>query len=163
MTYRTNVGPISHQQIAATSTTQKHPLGTIITAHDPTYGAGEFIYLKGVGSTIVGSIVNYDAEFQTALHTVALAGARPVAVAMSANVANQYGWYQIGGQAVVAKSAALSLAVGSAINAASGLATVVATGSIINGALVAVAASAKSGVTTVRVMISRPHDPTDVS
>lgn len=151
------------QPISETSTVKNHPLGTIIRAWDPTYGEGEFIYLQGIGSTVVGSIVNYGANWVTALHTVALAGAQPLAIAMSANVASQYGWYQISGQAVVTKSAALSLAAGSAINAASGVATVVATGSIINGAIVAVAASAKTAVTTVRVMINRPHDPTDVS
>lgn len=154
---------VTAQPVAVTSTTQNHPLGTIVTGTHPTYGGGEFIYLQGIGSTIVGSIVNYDAAFVTALHSSALDKPRPLAVAMSANVASQYGWYQISGQAIVAKSAALSLAAGSAIGAGSGLAVVVATGSIINGALVAAAASAKSGVTTVRVMVNRPHDTSDVS
>ena len=36
-------------------------------------------------------------------------------------------------------------------------------GLILNGALVAVVASAKSDVTSVKVMINRPHDPSDVS
>ena len=41
------------QPIAVTDTTQNHALGTIVQAVDPTYGAGEFIYLKGVASTAV--------------------------------------------------------------------------------------------------------------
>lgn len=154
---------VTAQPVATTSTTQYHPLGTIVTGSHPTYGGGEFIYLKGVVSTVVGSIVNYDAAFQTALHSSSLSLPRPVAVSMSANVADQYGWYQISGQAIVSKAAALSLAVGSAIGASSGAAVVVASGMIINGALVAAAASAKSGVTTVRVMVNRPHDTSDVS
>ena len=75
------------------------PLGTIVRAVDPTYGAGEFIYLKGVASTAVGSWVTYnDDDYSTALLAANAIG--PVAVAMSANVANQYGWYQIQGKAI---------------------------------------------------------------
>lgn len=151
------------QAIADTSTTKNHPLGTIVKGVDPTYGEGEFIYLAGVTSTVVGSIVNYDAVYVTALHTSALDKPRPLAVAMSANVGSSYGWYQISGQAIVSKSAGLSLAAGDAIGASSGAAVVVATGSILNGACVAAIASAATGVTTVRVMINRPHDTSDVS
>ena len=87
------------QAIASTSTTQNHPLGTIVTANDPTYGAGEFIYLLGLASTAVGSWVTYNSDDgSTALLAANAIG--PVAVAMSANVASQYGWYQIGGKAV---------------------------------------------------------------
>ena len=85
--------------ITDTDTTQKCPLGTIVTATDPTYGAGEFIYLLGVASTAVGSIVIYNADdFSTSLAVANDTG--PVAVAMSANVASKYGWYQIQGKAV---------------------------------------------------------------
>jgi hypothetical protein len=92
-------------------------LGSIAKAYDPTYGEGEFIYLLGVASTVVGSAVTWNGNasgkptFQTALATVATAtkGA-PVAIAMSANVAGQYGWYQISGQAVVATNGTLAAA-----------------------------------------------------
>lgn len=163
MAYQILGNVVITQPIADTSTTQKEKLGRIIQAVDPTYGVGEFIYLTGVASTVVGSIVNYDAEWVTALHTSALDKPRPLAVAMSANGASAYGWYQISGQAVVSKSAALSLAAGDAIGAASGAAVVVATGSILNGMTVAALASAATGVTTVRVMVNRPHDTSDVS
>ena len=163
MTFRTASQYIAHQPIATTSTTQMHPLGTVVRATDPTYGEGEFIYLKGVNSTVVGSIVSYDVSFQTALHTTELDKPRPVAVAMSANVANQYGWYQISGLAVVSKANTTSFAAGAALAGGSGVAIAVASGLILNGALVAVVASAKSDVTTVKVMVSRPHGPSDVS
>jgi hypothetical protein len=151
------------QPIATTETVQKHPLGTIVRGNDPTYGEGEFIYLKGVATTAVGHIVNYDDSHQTALSTTALALPRPVAVAMSANVASQYGWYQISGLAVVKKANTVSFAKAAALAAGSGLAIAVVSGLITNGALVAAVASAKSDVTTVKVMINRPHDPSDVS
>lgn len=87
------------QAIADTSTTQKHPLGTIVRAKDPTYGEGEFIYLSGVASTAVGSWVTvHEDGFTTTL--LAANDIGRVAVAMSANVASQYGWYQISGKAV---------------------------------------------------------------
>lgn len=89
---------IGSQNIADTSTTQNHPLGTIVRAVDPDVGEGEFIYLKGVASTAVGSWVTYSSDdYSTALLTGDAKG--PVAVAMSANVASQYGWYQISGKA----------------------------------------------------------------
>lgn len=90
---------IGVQSITETSTTAQHPVGTIVRAEDSTYGAGEFIYLLGVASTAVGSWVTYNMDDgSTALLAANAIG--PVAVAMSANVASQYGWYQIQGKAV---------------------------------------------------------------
>jgi hypothetical protein len=157
------------QKLTETDTTQNYPLGTVVKGKyvgvesGTDYGAGEFIYLKGVASTVVGSIVNYDSAFQTALDTTALATPRPVAIAMSANVADQYGWYQISGRATAVKSNTVSFAAGAALAAGSGLAIAVVSGLITNGALVAAVASAKSDVTAVDVMINRPHNPSDVS
>lgn len=87
------------QQIDDTSTTKQHPLGTRVKAVDPTYGAGEFIYLKGVASTVIGSWVTYNLDDGTT-DLLAANAIGPVAVAMSANVADQYGWYQVYGKAV---------------------------------------------------------------
>lgn len=99
MTYVIQENSIGWQSIATTETTQKHKTGTIVRAGSPTYSAGEFIYLKGVASTAVGSWVTYNLDDgSTALLAANAIG--PVAVAMSANVANQWGWYQIQGKAV---------------------------------------------------------------
>ena len=92
---------IGAQPIATTDTNQNHPLGTIVKAKDPTYGEGEFIYLKGIASTVVGSLVDYDTGLGTTALAPATAGNGPVAVSMSINVASQYGWYQISGNAAV--------------------------------------------------------------
>lgn len=101
MAYKIISPRIGMQAIAATDTTQNHALGTIVTAEDPTYGTGEFVYLKGVASTVVGSLVNYDQTLGTTVLNPATGGVGPVAVSMSANVASQYGWYQICGAAAV--------------------------------------------------------------
>ena len=155
---------IGAQAIATTSTTKLHPLGTIVTATDDTLGVGEFIYLKGVASTVVGSIVNYDDNFQTALDTSAAGGPpRPLAVAMSANVASQYGWYQIAGLAVATKANTVSFADGAALGATAGLAVAAVTAVVIQNAVVRTVASAKSNVTTVAIAINRPCDPIEAN
>lgn len=89
------------QKINETSTTQNHPLGTRIRGFDATDGHGEFIYLQGKANTLVGSWVIIDGDN----YTTTLADADDIAtvfgqmaVAMSANVANQYGWYAIYGK-----------------------------------------------------------------
>ena len=100
------------QAVDATSTVQNNPLGLIVRARDggsTQLGVGEFIYLPGVASTVVGSaariiesatgtpaLPGYATELFAAATTVGAMG-----VSMSANVANQYGWYQISGLAKV--------------------------------------------------------------
>lgn len=99
MAYTIRNALIGAQQIDETSTTQQHPLGSIVVADDPTYGSGEFIYLKGVASTFVGSWVTY-AQDDNSTALLAANAIGPVAVAMSTNVTSRYGWYQISGKAV---------------------------------------------------------------
>lgn len=100
MAYYITTTQLGLPAIANTDTVQGAPIGTRVRAVDPTYGEGEFIYLKGLASTAIGDVVIYDEYANTTVRGVA--GSRgPVAVAMSANVASQYGWYQISGSAVV--------------------------------------------------------------
>jgi hypothetical protein len=92
---------LGYPKIAATSTAPwpaTPPLGTIVQAVDPTYGTGEFIFLKGLAATAIGSWVTYNLDdWSTTLLAANAIG--PVAIAMSANLASQYGWYQISGKA----------------------------------------------------------------
>lgn len=99
MAYTIQTPILGAQAIGVTDTVQNMPLGTIVTACDPTYGSGEFIYLKGLAATAIGSWVTYNQDDNTTALLAANA-IGPVAVAMSANVASQYGWYQISGKAV---------------------------------------------------------------
>jgi len=104
------IGPVTFDQaIDATSTTQMAPLGMVVQAEDQAatdYGVGDFIYLVGVASTLVGSVVTYDAGgFTTALAAANAVGG--IGSSMSINVANQYGWYQINGRGVVKGLASL--------------------------------------------------------
>ena len=99
MAYVITENRLGQSLIGSVDTAAAVPVGTIVTATDPTYGAGEFIYLQGVASTAVGSWVTYNLDDGlTALLAANAIG--PVAVAMGATVASTYGWYQISGKAV---------------------------------------------------------------
>lgn len=93
---------VGSQAISENSSTQNHELGTIAKAKDgasTAYGEGEFIYLKGVVSTVLGSFVTYNADdFSSVLLVGNAVG--PVAIAMSICVAGEFGWYQIQGKGV---------------------------------------------------------------
>lgn len=105
MAYPTNIdfkivrGPVGAQGIHETSTTQNHPLGLLVTALDHGSGArgyAEFVYGKGVASTVAGDMVHIDSKgADTTLCVTTTRG--PCGAAMSANVANQYGWYCVRG------------------------------------------------------------------
>jgi|TARA_R110000744_G_scaffold54004_2_gene114953 hypothetical protein len=98
------------QAISETSTELKHDLGTEINAKDvasTAYGKGTFIYLLGVASTVVGSVVTFSRDdHQTALAAANAVG--EVATAMSINVGSSYGWYQIDGLGVAKGLASLA-------------------------------------------------------
>ena len=153
---------IGAQPIANTETTRKHPLGTIVRGWDPTYGEGEFIYLLGVNSTTTGDMVTYNTTtWQTALVTTTNAENKgvPVAVAMSANVGSQYGWYQISGNAVMKKTTvAVTPQVPIFISATAGKFKVLASsGQQILGAMTANLTTVVTTTSTVVVTINRPH------
>ena len=75
--------------------------------------ANEYIYLAGVGSTIVGSWVTHDELGITALLVANAVG--PIAVAMAIiDAATKFGWYQIYGtaEAAIAVSSTADAAIG---------------------------------------------------
>ena len=140
--------------------TPPNTLGQVVRAFDPTYGEGEFIMLVGVASTVVGSLVTYNTTtYQTALSPNTANLAQPVAVAMSANLAASFGWYQIGGLAVIKKTAVATnaqVAVYQSATAGRIMATA-ASGKQVLGARSANLATVASTVSTVIVSINRPH------
>jgi len=94
---------------ASFDTSKRFPVGTVVSAWDPLYGEGDFIYLPGVASTAIGSLVNYDTNSTSGAGATALVDSDtaatcrgPVAVAMCANIlTTTWAWYQIRGAAVV--------------------------------------------------------------
>ena len=156
-----SIGTVGAQAIADTSTTAKHPLGTIINGVDDTYGEGEFIYLLGVASTVVGSMVTYNATtYQTALSPDTAGIGNAFAFAMSANVASQYGWYQIGGLAVAKKTnTKFTPQVAVYQSATTGrVMSTVASGKQVVGCRSANLATVTTTTSTVVLQINRPHN-----
>ena len=94
--------PVGIADLTVVGTTALHDLGKRCKAKDlgtTAYGFGEFIYLKGVTSTVRGSVVLVKDDFTTSLLAARDKGA--VAVALAVCDANtKYGWYQIVGQGV---------------------------------------------------------------
>ena len=137
------------------------PVGTIVVANDPTYGAGEFIYLAGASSTVVGSLVTYNAlTGATTLAPNTADLAQPVAVAMAANTSSTaLSWYQIAGAAVIKKTnVKVSPNVAVYLSGTAGrIMSTVASGKEILGARTANAATIASATSTVTVTINRPH------
>jgi|TARA_R110000764_G_scaffold9963_1_gene31194 hypothetical protein len=95
-------GMIGQQAIDNNSATQMHDLLHCVRAQDRAttdYGEGEFIYLLGLAATAVGSVVRYSAV--SGITKLAVANDKgPIACAMAATVAGEYGWYQIFGVGV---------------------------------------------------------------
>lgn len=76
-------------------TEARNVVGTRAFGRDTTGNSAEYIYLKGIGSTIVGSVVTFDELGVTAL--IAANAKGPVAVATGLTVASTWGWYGIQG------------------------------------------------------------------
>lgn len=133
-----NINYPGAQPISESSATQKHPLGTVVKAVDPDKGEAEFVYLKGVASTVVGSSVRIvDGHGTALLAATDTSAGQPVAFAMSANVANQFGWYAVRGR-VPANFAGAAVAGAALQAAAAGTVDDTATvGDYISGAVVA--------------------------
>lgn len=99
MAYTIQESTVGWTAIANKDLTARHALGVIVRAADPTYGSGEFIYLKGVASCVLGSWVSINRDAGDV--TLLAANARSsVGVAMAATTASYYGWFQISGKAV---------------------------------------------------------------
>ena len=133
--------------------------GQIVKGFDPVYGMGEFILLKGVASTAVGSLVIYNTtSYTTTLCPVTANLGQPVAVSMTANTSSSnWSWYQIEGVAIVAKSAVVLAANVAIAVSSTGKVGANASGKQILGARTANTASVASATTTVQVILNRPH------
>lgn len=81
--------------IGDVDTAARNPIGMRVQGVDATGNTAEFIYLKGVASTIVGSVVTFDQAGVTTLIVADASG--PVAVALALTVVNTFGWYGIQG------------------------------------------------------------------
>lgn len=102
-TWRIVTPIIGAQPITEVSTTQRHPLGTVVKAVDvgsEARGEGEFMYVKGVASGARGAWVGYLADSYLTVLAVAN-GHYPLGIMMSdLDATTDFGWIQIRGKAV---------------------------------------------------------------
>lgn len=96
-------------------TTQRHPLGSVITFNDPYWGGGEAIYLQMPTSTAltVGAVLAYDTATSFVASAVANTAnlGKSVAFLMNAvasSASAQYAWAQISGQGPVFSGASVA-------------------------------------------------------
>lgn len=89
-------------------TTQRHPLGAKITAVDPYWGTGEFIYIKSNDAILKGSLVMWDETYQGALLPSTANQGFPFGVAMAPLSSGKYGWIQVAGLAVYKTNATVA-------------------------------------------------------
>jgi hypothetical protein len=114
MPYRTSFNSGLGMQafsLAAVDNVRSHPIGTIIRGFDDVLNVeGDFIYFPGVANLVAGDVVAYDmlpsGAFVTRITTAFNNSGHPVAVALTAIPLGSFGWYQIGGVAVVNVTAA---------------------------------------------------------
>lgn len=158
------------QPFLTVASVANHPLGTMRRFQDSnassgTQGGIEAIYLQGTTSVRQGMLYTYNPS-QGTITVVPTSNKNkgwPVAVAVSAvNTTGSYGWFQIGGVAIMRKDV---IDVGTAASvyastATAGYVTFVAgsaSGAQILGAITANSASVASTTSLIFVTLDRPH------
>lgn len=141
-----------YQKLTTNSTVKKHELGETVEVDGNVY-----IYLQGVASTAANDFVTYNGSFATALLTTTSIG--PVAIAMAATVASEYGWYLVSGTGTGRNGGSILGATGAAAiyaHAVTGAAlTTMVTGDLIHGAY-SVGTSTVTGA-GVTMLLQFPH------
>lgn len=92
--------------ISTPDTVAQVAIGTVAAFIEDTQGPGDLIYLPGVAALAAGDLVTYDLTPGAQATTRHLKDAFPnsgrsVAVALAPVLAGQFGWFQIGGCAIV--------------------------------------------------------------
>ena len=113
-------------------TTQRHALGLQITAVDPFWGAGKFMYVKSNDAILKGSVVMWDEVYQGVLLPSAVTQGFPFGVAMAPMASGTFGWIQLEGRAVYKTNATVA-ADGVLAIAAAGILGATATGKQVIG------------------------------
>jgi hypothetical protein len=132
----------------APDTTQRQPLGMEVTAVDPFWGTGVFVYLKSNDAVLKGSVVMWDETYQAALLPSTVTQGFPFAVAMAPAASGTFFWAQHSGRAVYKTNATVA-ADGVLAVAAAGVLGATATGKQVLGIRNRISAT---GTVTVSVL-----------
>ena len=148
-------GPQPFNDWFTPDTTQRHQLGTKITAIDPFWGWGEFLYIKSGAAILKGSVCMWGGASIALGVTTAFVGALipntanqgfPVGVAMAPIPSGSFGWLMISGTAVYKTNATVAADASVGITAA-GILGAFAAGKQIVNCRNTVAATGKNTVT----------------
>lgn len=127
-------------------TVQRGLLGLKITAVDPFWGWGEFIYIKSNDAILKGSLVTWNGTYLGVLLPSTAGQGFPFGVAMAPIPSASYGWLQISGRAVYKTNATVAADTPVAV-AAAGIAGTLANGKQLNNVRNLVAATGTRTVT----------------
>jgi hypothetical protein len=116
----------------AVDTVQRHQLGLRLTAVDPFWGAGTFMYVKSNDAVLKGSSVMWDEIYQAVLLPSAVTQGFPFGIAMAPMASGTFGWIQLEGRAVYKTNATVA-ADGVMAIAAAGILGATATGKQVIG------------------------------
>lgn len=101
------VGPGPVNLVAGTGSGRSNFYNTELRGYDPALGAGTFIYAKYSGTIAAGTVVELTPSLTSGVvinSATAWAGTansgRPLAVALAGGAANQWGWFQVQGNAI---------------------------------------------------------------
>jgi hypothetical protein len=147
-------------------TSQKMPLGTIRKFKHPSYGEGEFIYLKGATSVAAYEPVTYSLQ-HVAVRTAASTGLNWAVSTAAVDAATKFGWFQISGMAISAKTKTVSMAAGILVGVSTaGLISISSSLKELSGAVTAIVASATTTTNNghrVVLMLNRPRGQTRIT
>lgn len=132
----------------APDTVQRHVLGTTVTAVDPFWGAGKFMYVKSNDAILKGSLVAWDEIYQGVLLPSAVTQGFPWGVAMAPMASGTFGWIQLEGRAVYKTNATVA-ADGVVAVAAAGILGATATGKQLIGVRNRISATGTKTVTAI--------------
>ena len=89
-------------------TSARHVLGTKVTAVDPFWGLGVFMYVKSNDAILKGSLVSWDELYQGNLLPSVVTQGFPWGVAMAPMASGTFGWLQLEGRAVYVTNATVA-------------------------------------------------------
>jgi hypothetical protein len=116
----------------APDTTQRHVLGTTVTAVDPYWGLGKFMYVKSTDAILKGSLVMWDEAYNGVLLPNTTLQGFPFGVAMAPAASGTYCWLQLEGRAVYKTNATVAADVAIGITAAGIAGTLAASKQLVN-------------------------------
>lgn len=123
--------------------------GTVVQGVDPSLGAGEFIFLKGVASLAAGDWVTYNGLTGVTTRWAGTANTgQPIAVAVGTPSATQGGWFQIGGNALANVGGTVAAGDSAFFNATATTKSAAVAGKQVLGAIAATANGATVGNVT---------------